>query len=264
MSNSPQEVKQAFDEVNQRIGEAAARVNRSADQVLLVAVTKYAGLEQIRTLVELGHRDFGESRAQVLAQHATEVSQMLPTEGRLAHALSRTEAATHQPRQDRDKSKIRWHMIGHLQRNKVKTVVPSVRLIHSVDTLRLADELQAFGLKSDMQIEVLLQVNCSGESQKYGMAPAAVPHLCEHMQTMVNVKVRGLMTMAAHSDNPEDARPAFARCHDIYAEIAESGVCGDDFNLLSMGMSGDFEVAIEQGANIVRVGSAIFGSDNNP
>lgn len=261
MSHSPQEVKQSFEAVKQRIGEAASRVNRSPEQVLLVAVTKYASLDQIRTLVELGHRDFGESRAQVLAQHAADVGQMLPTESRLAHALSRTDAAK-SPKAAQQQSGIRWHMIGHLQRNKVKQVVPVVRLVHSVDTLRLADELQAFGLKTDTQIEILLQINCSGESQKYGIAPAAVVHLCEHMQTMVNLKIRGLMTMAAQSDNPEDARPTFSRCHDIYAEIAESGVCGDDFNLLSMGMSNDFEVAIEQGANLVRVGSAIFGSNN--
>jgi pyridoxal phosphate enzyme (YggS family) len=151
-------------------------------------------------------------------------------------------------------------MIGHLQRNKARKVLEFTRLIHSVDSLRLAEELQAACLKRDQIVEVLLQINCSGEESKFGCAvPAAIP-LAEQIETMVNVKLRGVMTMAAPSATPDEARPCFARCRDIFDELR--GIVTDPgrFNILSMGMSGDYEVAIAEGANIVRVGSAIFGS----
>jgi PLP dependent protein len=154
---------------------------------------------------------------------------------------------------------VRWHMIGHLQRNKARKVVEYARLIHSVDSLRLAEELQHLALRRDQVIEVLLQVNCSGEAQKHGCPmPAAIP-MAEQIGTMINVRLRGLMTMAAAGQRPEDARGDFARCRELFEEIAGMGLTEAPFNLLSMGMSGDYEVAISEGANIVRVGSAIFG-----
>jgi pyridoxal phosphate enzyme (YggS family) len=151
-------------------------------------------------------------------------------------------------------------MIGHLQRNKARKVVEFVRLTHSVDSLRLAEELQALALKRDQVIEVLIQVNCSGEASKFGCPmPAAIP-LAEQIHSMINVRLRGLMTMAPYSENPEDARPTFARCRELFEEMQTLGFTQEHpFNILSMGMSGDFEVAISEGANIVRVGTAIFG-----
>jgi hypothetical protein len=154
---------------------------------------------------------------------------------------------------------IRWHLIGHLQRNKVKKAVEFSRLIHTVDSLRVAEDIQTAANKIGRPVDVLLQVNTSGESSKSGIAPAAAMHLVEAIETMVHVRVRGLMTMAPHTDNPEDARPTFSRCRELYDEIRRSGLGGEYFNILSMGMSADYEIAISEGSNLVRVGSAIFG-----
>jgi pyridoxal phosphate enzyme (YggS family) len=150
-------------------------------------------------------------------------------------------------------------MIGHLQRNKAKKVLEICRLIHSVDSLRLAEEIQALTVKREQPIDVLLQVNISGEERKSGCVPAAAIHLAEQIDTMVNVRLRGLMTMGPNSPKPEDARWSFARCRDLFHEICDAGIAAGHFNILSMGMSGDFEVAIEEGSNLVRIGSSIFG-----
>ncbi|MFZ2873031.1 MAG: YggS family pyridoxal phosphate-dependent enzyme [Phycisphaerales bacterium] len=256
--------------VQERVAQAAARSGRKPGEIILVAVTKTAAPEQIRTLLELGHRDFGENRVQVLMQHAAIVEEyfarqkLVPAGKHRAvggESLFETSDAKLRPAPTLPAGRdgVRWHMIGHLQRNKARKVVEFTRLIHSVDSLRLAEELQQLALRRDQVIEVLLQVNCSGESQKYGCPlPAAIP-LAEQIGTMINVRLRGLMTMAAEG-KPEDARPAFARCRDLFEEMATRGVSEGPFNLLSMGMSGDFEVAVSEGANIVRVGSAIFGA----
>lgn len=259
--NATHAIEQRYAEVKDRIGEACARAGRSPRSVILVAVTKYAEIDDIRTLVDLGHRDLGESRVQQLVQRAAVVREWFER--------MRVIGETREQRRQEGGGgglglfdpgePVRWHMIGSLQRNKARKVVEFCRLIHSVDSLRLAEELQAIANKRDQVIDVLVQVNCSGESQKGGVpAPAAEP-LCEQIDTMINVRVRGLMTMAAQSDNPEDARPAFARCRELFEEIRTRGYSDGRFDLLSMGMTGDFEVAIEEGANIVRVGSAIFG-----
>jgi len=266
-------VESRFAEVTGRIADAARRAGRKAQDVILVAVTKTADPEQIRTLLRLGHRDFGENRAQVLVQHAAIVEEYLSRQ-RIAPSArkvseeggsdslfgSQAVQLRASPALPGGRDGVRWHMIGHLQRNKARKVAEFVRLVHSVDSLRLAEELQQIAVRRDQPIEVLLQVNCSGESQKFGCPlPAAVP-LAEQIATMVNVRLRGLMTMAAESETGEEARPAFARCRELFEEMSLMGF-GEQapFNILSMGMSGDFEVAISEGANIVRVGSAIFG-----
>jgi pyridoxal phosphate enzyme (YggS family) len=155
---------------------------------------------------------------------------------------------------------VRWHLIGHLQRNKARKVVEFVRLTHSVDSLRLAEELQGLALRRDQVIEVLIQVNCAGEQQKFGCPMPAVIPLAEQIHSMINVRLRGLMTMAPYSEDPEDARPTFERCRELFEEMQTLGFAQEHpFNILSMGMSGDFEVAISEGANIVRVGTSIFG-----
>jgi len=252
----------------ERVAAAARRSGRRADDILLVAVTKYAEPEDIRELIRMGHRDFGENRVQQLAQRAgviqewAERQRILPETLR-AHAASfgggTGDDVIGLPTTLNADRPIRWHMIGHLQRNKAKKVAEYCRLVHSVDSLRLAEELQAIANKRDQVMDVLVQVNCSGEESKYGCAvPAALP-LCEQIATMINVRVRGLMTMAPYSENPEDARPVFARCRELFQEIRDEGIGEGRFNILSMGMSGDFEVAIEEGANLVRVGTAIFG-----
>lgn len=258
---------QRFEDVKQRVARAAARIGKRADDVILVAVTKNAHPEQIRTLLERGHRDFGENRVQQLAQRAAVVREWFDRlrvlertresgdgkqAGRILTSGTPTGDGTlHGP--------ARWHLIGHLQRNKVRKALEHTRLIHSVDSLRLAEEIQTCADRRELPVDVLVQVNCAGEDKKFGCpVPAAIP-LVEQLSTMVNVRVRGLMTIAPYSENPEDSRPVFARCADLFSEVRRAGISDSRFNLLSMGMSGDFEVAIEEGANIVRVGTSIFG-----
>lgn len=285
----PDSIPERYALVRDRIARAAERSGQRASDILLVAVSKTAEPEQLKAMIDLGHRDFGENRVQTLVQHAAIVEEYLdrlrvhPTTRRvtpgnsgefLAPARS-SKAAT--PSEPKPESKspaalnsampaepppvvpVRWHMIGHLQRNKARKVAEFVRLVHSVDSLRLAEELQVIATRRDQVIDVLVQVNCSGEASKFGCpVPAALP-LAEQIDTMVNVRVRGLMTMAAIGESPEQARATFSRCRDLYEELRKSGISQGNINLLSMGMSGDFEVAIQEGANIVRVGSAIFG-----
>lgn len=248
-------LSERFLDVKRRIAESAARSGRSGSDVLLVAVTKHAGVDQIRELVQLGHLDYGENHVQQLVQRAAMVDEWL--------ARHRTLTRTAPPGRDAGPGtlpeRVRWHLIGHLQRNKVKKAIETARLIHSVDSLRLAEEMQAVALRRDQAVDILVQVNVSGEGTKSGCAPAAVVHLVEQIDTMINLRVRGLMTMAPHADNPELARPVFARCRELFEEVVRAGVAPRHFNVLSMGMSGDYEVAVEEGANVVRVGSAIFG-----
>jgi hypothetical protein len=198
----------------------------------------------------MGHIDFGESRVQQLCQRAAQIEEFISRKRTLGG-------------DDERGLRVRWHMIGHLQRNKVKQVVPIVKLIHSVDSLRLAEELHGFGSRNDPEaqrpIEVLLQVNSTGEEQKFGLAAPAVPHLAEQIDTMVHLKLRGIMTMAGFGENAENARGPFSRTADLFHEMRKAGIGGDDFNILSMGMSDDFEIGIEEGANVVRVGRALFG-----
>ncbi len=277
MSNAslPSTLSERYALVCDRIARAAEASGRRESDVFLVAVTKNADPQQIRELIDLGHRDLGENRVQSLVHHAAMVEEYLrrlrvlpstrrgpgPEEaeslfGGPAAALPEIAAGPSGP--------VRWHMIGHLQRNKARKVAEFVRLVHSVDSLRIAEELQQIALRRDQLIEVLIQVNCSGEASKFGCpVPAAIP-LAEQIETMVNVRVRGLMTIApdpAHvSGNPADAaRRCFARGREIFEELKSSGVGEGRCNLLSMGMTGDFEIAIREGANIVRVGTAIFG-----
>lgn len=258
-------LKDRYAEVRERIARAASRAGTDADRVLLVAVTKHAEPDQIRELIRLGHTDFGENRVLQLVQRAAIIDEWLhrhrttpgviPPSNRDAPAQG-SEGEWQCPAMP---GTVRWHMIGHLQRNKARKAVDVCRLIHTVDSLRLAEELQLIGARREKPIDILVQVNCSGERQKSGCAIAAAPHLVAEIETMVQLRVRGLMTMAPLSANPEDSRPTFGRCRELFDEIRESGDVPPTFNILSMGMSGDFEIAIQEGANMVRVGTALFG-----
>jgi len=241
-------LKSRYEEVRQRIAQAASRCGRRAEEIMLVAVTKYASIDEIRELIQLGHIDFGESRVQNLVQRAAQIEEFLERRRKLGH-----------DEQAKLPEHVRWHMIGHLQRNKVKKLTEMARLIHSVDSLRLAEELQAIADKRDEAIEILVQVNTSGEKAKYGIAPAAVRHFIEQIENTMTLRTRGLMCMAPLVDDPKEARPTFERCRELFDDIRLAGIAGESFNILSMGMTNDFEVAIECGANVVRIGSAIFG-----
>lgn len=249
-------LRERYDDVKARVARAAERSGRRANDVVLVAVTKYASIEDIRELVSLGHVDLGENRVQQMVQRAAIVDEFN------ARRAERGAAVT----------PVRWHMIGTLQRNKVKQAIQVARLIHSVDSLRLAEELQEYaeamaaapGGEKLGPVDVLVEVNVSGEASKHGVAPAAARHLVDMIDTMVALRPRGLMCMAPNTGSIEDARRTFTRCKEIFDEIRSLRSGGDRFDILSMGMSGDYEVAIECGSNLVRVGSAIFGEPKEP
>lgn len=256
-------LRQRYEDVRARIASAAERSGRTGREIVLVAVTKTAEPDQIRELMRLGHQDFGENRVQQLVQRAAIIDEWLQRHRTMSHTAEARSAGDELlgdgPTGSGAPPSARWHMIGHLQRNKARKVIETCRLIHSVDNLRVAEEIQAIAVKRDKPVDVLLQVNCSGERQKFGCAVPAAIHLAEQIETMLHVRLRGLMTMAAYSDKAEDSRPTFGRLFELFEEIRDSGAVSPHFNILSMGMSNDFEVAIEEGANLVRVGSAIFG-----
>ncbi|MEO1512834.1 MAG: YggS family pyridoxal phosphate-dependent enzyme, partial [Planctomycetota bacterium] len=253
---SSEGLEQRYEAVRQRVADAARRSGRAPEDVILIAVTKHAEPDDIRRLMELGHADYGENRVQQLIQRAGMAKEWLDRVG----ILKKTAGDTPEDALDLDPAQaIRWHLIGPLQRNKAKKLVEVVRLVHTVDSLRVAEELQTAMIKLDRRLDVIIQIDVAGEDAKHGCAvPAAMP-LAEQIDSMYHLNLRGVMTMAPYSDNPEDARPHFARCRELFDDIDKLGVGEGRFNLLSMGMSGDFEVAIEEGANLVRVGSAIFG-----
>lgn len=226
--------------VRDNITAAAARVRRDPDGIQLLVVTKAVDIEDVKTLIDLGVVDLGENRAKQLIDRAEEISAWL---GRKKKQLP---------------GQVRWHMIGHLQRNKVRGVLAAASMIHSVDTLRLAEEIDRRAEQAEMVADILLEVNCSAEPQKYGVAVGATTHMVEQIATMRNLRMVGLMTMAALSSDPEKARPTFIRLRELFEEMQRENIGGDDFRHLSMGMSQDYETAVEEGATILRIGTAVF------
>lgn len=235
-----------LDEVKERIANACAKAKRDPAEVNLIAVTKTAAPEQIREILQLGVGDLGESRVQILQQRAAQVNEFYARQK--AHDGGETMPA-----------KLRWHMIGHLQRNKVKPILPLVSLIHSVDSLRLAEELDGHALKAGKRLPVLMQVNASEESQKSGVAVGAAVHLAEQIDSMPNLQILGLMSMAPFEAAEGVIRQCFARTREIFEEMKWHKIGGTSLKHLSMGMSNDFETAIEEGSTMVRVGTLLFG-----
>ncbi|MFH1371074.1 MAG: YggS family pyridoxal phosphate-dependent enzyme [Planctomycetota bacterium] len=228
--------------VKETISSACARAGRDPAEVTLVVVTKSATLEAVEEVIRLGIVDLGENRVQQLKKVYSQVEEHL-------------QQASGGPSTSR---RIRWHMIGHLQRNKVRQVLPLITLIHSVDTLRLAEEINSAAARMDICSRVLLQVNTSEEPQKYGVPVGAAPHLAEQIQTLPNLKLVGLMTMAPLTHNKDVIRKCFIRARELFTEMRGEKIVGQQFNELSMGMSSDYEIAVEEGATILRIGSAIF------
>jgi hypothetical protein len=213
--------------IRHRIADAAARAGRSANEITLMAVTKYVSAEVARSLTLAGCFDLGESRPQELWSKADELAD-LP---------------------------IRWHMIGHLQQNKVRRTLPLATMIHSIDSPRL---LAAVSEESQRPLPVLLEVNISGEATKHGFAPDAVEPVLADLSSYPNVVVRGLMCMARLEGDLDDARRDFAALRKLRDRLRHNAPAGAALDELSMGMSHDFEAAIEEGATIVRIGSALF------
>ena len=240
-------LKERYDEVKRRIAAAAIRSGRKPEQIMLVVVSKSGTIEQIRELISFGQQDFGENRVQQLIQRVAQIDE---------HLVRLRELRGQAP-------EVRWHMIGTIQRNKVRKAVELSRLIQSVDSLRLAEEIHVQAARREQPIDVLLEVNVSGEISKHGITGAAVRHVVQQLDTMVNIRVRGLMCMAPLVGGTSAARETFDRGFELFTDVRQSGQGGKMFDLLSMGMSGDFEEAILAGANIVRVGSAIFGASES-
>jgi PLP dependent protein len=227
--------------VQETIKDVCVRKNRDPKEITLVIVTKSAALDEIRHVLDLDFLDLGENHVQQLRKVWCEMTEMWG-QGEMAHTIE----------------SIRWHMIGHLQRNKVRHVLSKVFLIHSVDTLRLAEEINNDAARLGIQAPILLQVNTSNEAQKYGVPVGAATHLAEQIETLPNVALKGLMTMAPLTLNKDVVRDCFARAHELFEEMRGEKIVGSQFTQLSMGMSSDYEIAIEEGATILRIGSAIF------
>jgi hypothetical protein len=224
------------------IAEVCARVNREPGDIRLVVVTKAAEIEQIEEVIRLGYNHLGENHVQQLKKVSAQVA----------------EFQRQHPDDSTLPKEIHWHMIGHLQRNKVRQILPSVSLIHSVDTLRLAEEINGSAARMNVSPRVLLQVNTSNEPQKYGVPIGAATHLAEQIETLPHLKLIGLMTMAPLTRNTDVIRTCFIRARELFYEMRGEKIVGDQFTELSMGMSSDYEIAIEEGATILRIGSAVF------
>lgn len=220
-------------EVERRVCEACSRAGRSRDEVTLIAVSKTKPVSMIEELLPGGTRDFGENKVQELC----EKYEQLPKD-------------------------IRWHLIGHLQRNKVKYVVDKACLIHSVDSLRLAQAISEEGVKKQLTVPVLVEVNVAGEESKFGVRPEDTESLVREIAKLPGISVQGLMTIAPFVEEPEENRVHFANLKKLCVDIKMKNIDNVSMNVLSMGMTGDFEVAIEEGATMVRVGTGIFGERN--
>jgi PLP dependent protein len=235
-----------LDEVRRRIADAADKARRDVADITLVAVTKAAGPEQIRELLQLGVGDLAENRVQSLTQRAGQVNEFL--QRRHLHGDGAGFPA-----------KVRWHMIGHLQRNKVKPLLPIIHMIHSIDSLRLAEEIETQAGKVEKTFPVLMEVNASEEPNKTGVAVGAAVHLAEQIDSMPGLQLAGLMTMAPHKADETTIRQCFSRTREIFEELKWHKIGGGKLRHLSMGMSDDFELAIAEGATMVRIGTALFG-----
>ncbi|HJA80622.1 MAG TPA: YggS family pyridoxal phosphate-dependent enzyme [Candidatus Mediterraneibacter intestinipullorum] len=224
-------LRENLQEVEEKIQSACRRAGRNRSEVTLVAVSKTKPAATLQEAYDLGVRVFGENKVQEIR----EKYQVLPKD-------------------------IEWHMIGHLQTNKVKYIVDKVRLIHSVDSLRLAEVIEKEAEKQDRIVDILLEVNVAEEESKFGLKTAEVLPLAEKLTALSHIRLRGLMTIAPFVENPEKNRAIFANLHKLYVDIKEKNIDNGTVSILSMGMTNDYEVAIEEGATMVRVGTGIFGA----
>ncbi len=229
--------------VRDEIAAACRRRDRDPATVHLVGVTKYVATEVLHALVAAGVTDIGESRAQQLTRRAAATGARLDWPEGPAAA---------------DESAPRYHMIGHLQRNKVNQLLPHARIIHSLDSARLAQALDRRAAELDAAVDVFIEVNVAGEQSKSGLAPDELAGLAAATVACPHLRLRGLMTMAPYDPDPETARPCFVRLRSLRDELLAAGTLPATCHHLSMGMSQDYAVAVEEGATFVRIGSALF------
>lgn len=216
--------------VEQNICEACKRAGRAREEVTLIAVSKTKPVDMLQEVYDEGIRHFGENKVQELCGKVDE----LPSD-------------------------IKWHMIGHLQRNKVKYIVDKVELIHSVDTYRLAEEINIQAKKKNIIVPILVEVNIAGEESKFGTSEEDAILLVEEISKLENIRIKGLMTIAPYVVDSEENRLFFRKIKQLSVDITNKNIHNVAMEILSMGMTGDYAVAIEEGATMVRVGTGIFG-----
>jgi len=223
-------IKNNLEIINEKIKKAALKAGRNSQEIKLVAVTKTATIEQIKEAISEEVKIIGENRV----QEAKEKYQILSAD-------------------------IEWHLVGHLQTNKVKYAIEIFDLIHSVDSIKLAKEIDKRSLQFGMITNVLVEVNVSGEETKYGIKPEEVEPFLKEISEFSRIKIRGLMTIAPIAEDEEEVRPYFRKLRELFEKIKSKNIKNVKMDYLSMGMTEDFEVAVEEGANMVRIGRGIFG-----
>lgn len=224
-------IRDHLNEVRENIQKACEKAGRSPQEVTLIAVSKTKPLFMLEEAYEAGARDFGENKVQeILEKH---------------------------PKMPED---ARFHMIGHLQRNKVKQVLPHAVLIHSVDSYRLAEQISQEAGKLGITAKILLEVNVAKEESKFGMMPEDVEEMAGQIAALPHLQIEGLMTIAPFVDDPEKNRPVFRKLYQLSVDIKKKNIDNVNMCVLSMGMTGDYQVAIEEGASMIRVGTGIFGA----
>ena len=226
-------LKENLDNVLKNIADSEERSGRKKGDVTLIAVSKTKPVEMIKEVYDLGVRDFGENRVQEL----TEKYDKLPSD-------------------------IRWHLIGHLQTNKVKYIIDKAYMIHSVDSLKLANEISREAVKHSVTANILIEVNVSGEESKFGVSPEDLEDLIRKISVLPAIRIRGLMTVAPYVVDSEENRQIFIKMKQFAVDITRKNIDNVNMDCLSMGMSGDYTVAVEEGATFVRVGTSIFGERN--
>lgn len=217
--------------VRKNIEESCKKVGRDVSEVTLITVSKTKPLSDLRIAYEEGSRDFGENKVQELVSKIDEMP-----------------------------SDVKWHLIGHLQRNKVKYIAGKVAMIHSVDSYRLAEEINVQAKKNSCVIPILIEINIAGEDTKFGIKPEEAEELIREISELENVKVSGLMTIAPNVANPEENRAYFKAMKDLFVDISSKNIDNVEMKVLSMGMTNDYTVAVEEGATMIRVGTGIFGA----
>jgi len=230
MSNDFLLIKENCEKVRQRVRDAALRAGRNPDDIHNIDISKTVDVDRIKAAIDCGITDLGENRVQELVEKFDKID-----------------------------VKCNWHLIGHLQTNKVKYIIDRVKMIHSLDSLELAEEIQKRAEKAGRCVDVLVQVNVSSEKTKFGVKQEETLELVRKLSRMGNIKVKGLMTIAPLAEDPESVRWVFSGLRKLFIDIKKENIDNIDMDYLSMGMSNDFEVAIEEGANMVRIGTAIFG-----
>lgn len=233
MEQERQAIVENILEVEKNILDACNRAKRKREEVTLIAVSKTKPIELLANAYKTGIREFGENKVQ--------------------------EIVNKYPQMPED---VNWHMIGHLQRNKVKSVIDKACLIHSVDSYRLAKQIDDEAGKTNRPVNVLVEVNVAEEESKYGIKPTEVDEIIGLMSQLNNIRIKGLMTIAPFVENPEENRIHFRNLKQLSVDIKSKNIDNVSMNILSMGMTNDYEIAIEEGATLIRVGTGIFGERN--